>query len=454
MNGEASITVSTPPRHLATFIGALGLLSIAYAISGFNPNIWLHAVLFATGLGLTAWCTPAPDRARVTRLFIFAYLLRVAVTLWMHSMSPNGFFALDDQTYDEQGRFLAHGWSSAELQYASDDLGTGHTGYPLLIGWVYAHFGISLISAKLLNAFFGAMAVPLAYLLGIKLTRSSQVAIGAAALIGFYLFDIVWAGYLMKDTMLQSIFTALLLLILYLVHDRKLWTLPLIAIFIFLINSVRFYAVEVLGAAALLATMVGVSAKFSSSRLTRAMAVLSGIAALGVIGYKVLHASIDVNGLFGNVQMAKDVLRTDPEGTVLQMSFTPGFFLTVLRAAFVYLLGPFPWVFKGMDYTRVLFYPGMYLIYAVLPFFFIGCIRWWRQIDWARAFVFFALVLHATVEIVAFQSGERQRIMTDVIFAVLAAYGWQFRHEFRRMIGMTYAVLFLFMCTHIFLGMI
>jgi len=65
--------------------------------------------------------------------------------------------------------------------------------------------------------------------------------------------------------------------------------------------------------------------------------------------------------------------------TPLTFSLDVRFLVSLARALFVYLFGPFPWVFWGIaDPVNYLFYPGVYAIYGLFPFFVAGLLKMLR----------------------------------------------------------------------------
>jgi hypothetical protein len=142
---------------------------------------------------------------------------------------------------------------------------------------------------------------------------------------------------------------------------------------------------------------------------------------------------------------ATAVEQVDMSGyTFLHPALTLDFVMQFSKGCVVYMLGPFPWVFHGVDWIGMLFYPGMYITYIGLPFFLIGCVQLWKNRKWAGYLILFCFLFHALVEILVYQAGERQRMMTDSIFVICAALGWYQRATYRRFIPATYAGLAIF----------
>jgi hypothetical protein len=109
----------------------------------------------------------------------------------------------------------------------------------------------------------------------------------------------------------------------------------------------------------------------------------------------------------------------------------------------VYLCGPFAWVFTGIYSFALMFYPGMYEIYVLLPFFLLGFYLLLRRASWPGIFILSCFSFHALVQIWMWQSGERQRMMTDIIFIAIGMIGASHARSYRRFISGVYACFFL-----------
>jgi len=210
----------------------------------------------------------------------------------------------------------------------------------------------------------------------------------------------------------------------------------------------RFYSIAVLLLAGLTGVAVAVTRRLFRLRHARiAVAVLVLCVAIGGASLAAAHYGETVTALS---VYARGVETVDAAGQTL-LWFTPelGFVRDFLKAAFVYQLGPFPWIFSGVDIGGTMFYPGMYLIYALFPFFLLGFTDLARELDGCRAFALSAWLLHALVEIFLNQSGGRQRIMVDALFICCAAAGWSRRQGRSSFVAVNYALLLAFAAVHI-----
>jgi hypothetical protein len=415
---------------------------LAYLLSGLDPHVLLHAALFVTGLLITYSVIPGEDARSVIAAFVMAYLLRVLMILALHQLGHGGLLLLDDKGYDEQARFLASDFSVQAIQSAAAKLGTLHTGYPILLAAVYRYVGYSILSAKLLNATFGALCVPVTYHLTAELTDKRSIAVLAAWVCCLFLYDVGWSAYLMKDTFLLLLFSTTILIGVRLARSKRLILLVVASALLFAINFFRMYATAVAIAAAVFACAIELGRRTGRNRTARLLKSSAIVVGITLLSAKVFRSSVDS---FQTVALYSETLDNfDSTGfKLLHFSLTPGFFIGVLRASIVYLLGPFAWILSHVPTTEAIFYPGMYIVYFLLPFFLIGFMYLFCMNSWAATFVLLCYVFHAATEIYMYQSGERQRMMTDIIFIVCAALGWEKRKEHTKVVLCTYGCLVL-----------
>jgi len=407
---------------------------------------------------VTVWIiAPAGEKRAFVAIYVIGYVLRLLAIVLVHQISLSGLIFADDRGYDEQARYLASDWSLSNLNFASAELGTTHTGYPILLSTLYAFLGPSVFSAKVLSALFGALTAPVAFFLAVEVTGEQRTGRLAAWLAAFFLYDVMWAGFLMKDTVLIFLFTSALLACVKLAKQRSLAAAAACIVLFAALQLFRFYAIATIALAGLVALVVGVS-QFDRLRSGRARLWL-GAAAMAMVGATVSLVwayygdSISVLAVYAK---AIDQFQAVPGGeySLLQFSPTFSFIKDAAKAALVYQLGPFAWIFSGVDLGGILFYPGMYLIYALLPYFLLGFGKMAREITPTKAFILAALILHAVAEIFMYQAGERQRVMTDVLFVICAVVGWHARLGKHRFVMGTYAALVAFALAHMSLGLL
>jgi len=435
------------PAWLPALLFVASSAVLAVVASSFNPHVILHLTLFAVGLALTYACSPRGEVPTLIGAYLSAYLIRVAAILIVQQLAPGGLMFLDDGGYDQQAQYLASGWSLSNLVY--DDLGTSHTGYPILLGSLYGFLGRSVLSGKFLNAFFGGLTAPVAYFLAVEISGNRKVGRMSAWLTALFLYDVMWAGFLLKDTILLFLFTTTVLFLVRFAKTHRITMLLAGCGLVIVLQFFRFYSIAVIVLAALAGLVLSVThAGMPPSRNRRLAAGLTGLTiAAGVVWWFFAKYGETVGVL---LRYAQALEQFDSTGnTLLRFAPSLAFIQQFLKAIVVYQLGPFPWVFSGVDIGGTVFYPGMYLIYALAPFFLIGCVRLVKALDGPKAFALAVLLLHAMVEIFMYQSGGRQRIMVDVLFVICAAVGWSAGSKKWQFVIAIYGALLIFAAVHI-----
>jgi hypothetical protein len=419
-------------------------------------HVFLHAGLFVLGLAVI-WLfrrRTKSDTGSLMWAYILAYFIRFIFILALHVFSRDGLFLLDDRNYNDQGRYLAHVLPALNLASSSDltnQLGTHHVAYPLIVGFVYFVGGLSILSAKLLNAFVGAVFAPVIYWLSSALGRDDRgLPLRAAWIAAVFPFDIAWAGFLLRDTILEVVFTCLLAATVAFLRQRSYLFLGLTLLTLYIIDSFRFYAVFVWAGAMTVAALAWLARRIASRFKGNHWVYFGGITAVGVC-----LVTMSLPLLLRQFQFVRIValqiagLGEGGDATPLSFGLNLGFLASLFGAVFAYFLGPFPWVFWGnADPINYLFYPGMYVIYALFPFFVAGFWKMIRGLDPTNIFLVAAMVLHGLIEIYVFQGASRQRMMTDAVFILCAAVAWPARQRFAARTRLAYASLILIAAGH------
>ena len=211
----------------------------------------------------------------------------------------------------------------------------------------------------------------------------------------------------------------------------------------------RYYAAGTLCISWLLAVMAGTARGCAKAPERRWVVFLLGAVVVTAIGWRAFSWITEYAlGLGGGFMDVAENLRVGGY-TPLIFSPTLHYLMQLAHGITVYFLGPFPWVFHGVDTFNYIFYPGMYVIYGMMPFFLAGIWQLVRELDPVGIFIVLVIILHAAMEIYAYQGAERQRIMTDVLFLTCVAVGWRLRARARTLIPAVYVGLASIMCVHL-----
>lgn len=410
-------------------------------------HVVLHLTLFLLGLGLIRLFRPrdSGEMASLTWAYIVGYLVRFAAILLLHSFSHDGMFMLDDRTYDEQGRYLSHLLPGVDSSELPAQLGTNHVAYPLIVGLIYFIGGHSILSAKLLNAFFGALLSPVIYWLCSELgSDDSGMPRRAAWLAALFPFDIAWSAFLLRDTILELLFTFLLAVTIAGLKRRSYLFFGLVIVTLYLINFFRFYAVFVWLGAIILAGVAWLARAIASQNDKKSRLYFVGLTGTGILLFSLSFTWLVQQFQFGRMLVIQLAGLGEGDTTPLVLALNLDFISSFARAVFAYIFGPFPWVFWGdNDPVNYIFYPGMYVILALFPFFAAGFWKTIRGLEPVKIFLAATFVLHGLIEIYVFQGAPRQRMMTDAIFLLCAAIAWPMRHRLSQKIRLTYAAFIL-----------
>jgi len=208
---------------------------------------------------------------------------------------------------------------------------------------------------------------------------------------------------------------------------------------LYILSKFRFYAVTTWAAALVLALLAWLAWRIVPDDPRRRWKIFAcTLLALGLLLAVSWTFLVQRITAFGEIVMAAEVFRGHDVYQLLVPAPSLGYLVALARASILYSFGPTAWIFWDIAPIGLVFYPGMYVIYALLPFFLIGVWRLVRELRPAVIFVLAPLLLHALVEIHLYQAGERQRMMMDAPFILCAAVGWQFRSEYPRAVRYVY----------------
>jgi len=380
------------------------------------------------------------DGRRLVGIFAVAYLVRGAFILCLHQFSHTGLFFFDDVQYHEQGQLIAFGKNIGPL---SEALGTTHTGYPALIGWLYSVADRSILSAKMLNALFGALLVPVAFAICRQLwPQDKDAAFRSAWIVALFPSAVAWSGFLLKDVSLELLFAAIILLTLVAIWKRNVWAALGLLAALYLASLFRFYAVAI-WAGALACAGIGYLVRRFIPKYRMGMLVAASVLSVAGLWNALIWLAPYSETVRTGAAFAYSAMSA-PDVKLLDTSFT-----TVARGIFVYLFGPFPWVFGGFDPVNYVLFPGMYVAYAMFPIAVVGFWKQIRDLEPLKIFAFAPIILLAIIEIYFFQGAPRQRLMCEFLFCMCFAVTWPVRQEFSRITKLSYAAFGLVAFGHI-----
>jgi hypothetical protein len=420
-------------------------------------HILIHLTLFFLGIFLLKIFGPRERETnwKLVQIFVCGYVVRAVVIILLHSFSPNGIFMLDDAEYNRQAVQLCCGQSHPRsLVDIQGEIGSFHIGYSVILGLLYKLAGPSVLSGKLLNAFFGGLVAPLVFGLFRELTTGDiqqQYAITAAWVAALFPYDVAWGAFLLKDAILEFLFAAAILCSVAFFKRRSVLALAGALLAISMAGLFRIFSLGVWAGALGLAGLAYLVRRFAVTRSRRwllfaAMVVGTGAAVVGsllLLAERSDFAQLMVKLVTGYMDVSPDVLSLSPSFSGVAR---------LARAVFVFFFSPFPWVFWDVKPLYYIFYPGMLVIYAGFPFFIAGFWRMVRDLEPLKVFVCSSIVVWGAAQIYIFQAGERERVMIDFLFILCGVWAWPLREQVK--VKPVYAVLAAVAVGHIMLNVL
>jgi len=166
-------------------------------------SIFVALILTMLGLLVVAMIK-SPDRKYLTRLFAFAFFIRVIfvyiIYYYLIGVGGDGFAFTDDRTYDLNARIIAKALNKGQDGY---DIFSWHQnpGYFYFNGWLYSLLGTDTFSSRVVNAFLSSLTVIFIFEIARNLFEL-KVAKIAGLLAAFMPSMIYWSALQFKDTSL------------------------------------------------------------------------------------------------------------------------------------------------------------------------------------------------------------------------------------------------------------
>ncbi len=443
MSTAASLPLSLVPKRTgwALLLATVTSVLVAATWGQLASQILFHIALLgmACGILLAGAGADHPDLKTLFRAFLAAYALRILVTLLWHAFSSDGLFFIDDVTYDGQATALVASIPVSELWHASSYLGSEHVAYPVMLSFIYRWVGHSVLCAALVNAVFGAGTAPVAYWAAHELTQDRATSRFALWISAFFLYDVGWAMFLMRDTILLFLFSFSMAALISLLRRRSVSSLLLAMGSVALLGEFRFYSVHILIASAAVAAFLWVLPDKPAVRWTALIGCASaGTLAAGLVLIRWADWFQEHIAVVGDLLLKADAFQANDIFQLLVPSASVTYLRGLALGTLRYSFHPLAWVFWDIDWIGTVFYPGMYVIYFLLPFFVLGLWISLKRLQPLPVLFFAPLLFQALIQIHLYQGGDRQRMMVDVLFVVAAAIGWQNRREYQKAIRFIY----------------
>jgi hypothetical protein len=381
------------------------------------------------------------DRRFLFRLFIVAFLVRVAVGTAIYVFHWQSFFGGDALTYDFLGDCQQHAWQGrVEYQRAIDiffaEGSSSGWGMIYMVAAIYKFVGRNPLATQYVNCVLGAATALLAYLIALEIFPSQKVARTAAILAAFFPSLIIWSSQGLKDGPIVFLLALSMLAILKLGNKFNLKYLVALALALICLLTLRFYVFYIVALAGGAAFVLG-RHRLTAQSFARQLIVITVVSlALGYFGVsRYATQQIEVYGSAEQLQrMRLDASRSESGfGKDIDVSTTSGALGAVPVGLAYLLLAPFPWQFGSL--RQMLTLPEMIVWWGAIPLLVLGA--WFtirHRIREIAPIVIFTSLLTLTYSIVQGNVGTayRQRAQLLVFYFIFVAVGFVLIREKRQ----------------------
>ena len=168
-------------------------------------SLGVAAALYVIGLVLIKLNNQRGGGAFLTKLFTAAFLLRVGavfgVYFFLISAGGDGYVIDDDRSYNRTALEIAAALEERRPAFKQYGSGFVNIAYFNLNGFLYHYLNFDTLTMRILNSFFGAIAVLLVFKIMLQLFDSRTAKI-AAILVAFIPNMIFWSASQVKDPLI------------------------------------------------------------------------------------------------------------------------------------------------------------------------------------------------------------------------------------------------------------
>jgi hypothetical protein len=304
----------------------------------------------------------AEERARLSRLIFWGFILRAGVALLLEWTNLSERFAPDEQTYRWSGFGLAQYWAGKTYFRPTVFSSDQPLGYFYINGVFSYVFGRTEIPLKLLNAFIGANSCRYAFYIA-RALFGREVAARTATLFTFFPSLVLWSALNIRDVWVIWLILFISWKSLQVVRGYSALATVHVLVGIFALTYFRDYLFYIVAIPPVAAFLIGGRGSIGRNFLITLGAAL-GIVYLvqqGAAQRAEFHMSFEVlsqtrqNMAFGGSAFGQDV----------DIS-TPGKALAFLPVGIAYFLfAPFPWQITSL--LKAFSLPEMILMYGLVP---------------------------------------------------------------------------------------
>ena len=374
------------------------------------------------------------DRKFLLRLFIAAFLARVAIGTAIYAFHWQTFFGGDALTYDYLGECLRQVWQGrVEYQQAIDIFyangASSGWGMVYLVGAVYKFVGRNMLATQYVNSVIGSAIAPLAYMIALEIFPNKTVARTTAVLTAFFPSLIIWSCQGLKDGPIVFLLALSMLAILKLGERFRVQYLVALALALCCLLTLRFYVFYIVVLAGGAAFVLG-RHRLTAHSFTRQLVVIIVVTlTLGYFGVsRYATQQMEVYGSGEELQRMRLDAAVSAEsgfGKDIDVSTTSGALSAIPLGLTYLLLAPFPWQFGSL--RQMLTLPEMLIWWLAIPLLALGA--WFtikHRVREIAPILIFTSLLTLTYSIVQGNVGTayRQRAQLLVFYFIFVAVGF------------------------------
>jgi dolichyl-phosphate-mannose-protein mannosyltransferase len=422
---------------LAISLLLFGLVFAVAPVDGAPATLLALPLIGAVVFGI--W--PLDDRRFLLRIFIAAFLVRVAIGTAIYLFHWQEFFGGDALTYDFLGDAVLNVWQGKPEFQRSIDIfygGGASSGWGMLyfVAVIYRIVGRNMLATQYVNCVFGAATSVIAYVIALEIFPNRSVARVAAVFTAFFPSLIIWSCQGLKDGPIVFLLTLSMAAILKLGDKFSAKYLASLALALCSLLTLRFYVFYIVVIAAGAAFILGRN-RLTAQSFARQLIVMIAISlALGYFGVS-YYATQQIEA-YGSVEHLQRMRSNAAEsaqsgfGKETDISTTSGAISAIPIGLSYLLLAPFPWQFGSL--RQMLTLPEMIVWWCAIPLLVLGA--WFtikHRLREIAPILIFTTLLTLTYSIVQGNVGTayRQRAQLLVFYFIFVAIGFVLMKEKR-----------------------
>ncbi len=293
----------------------LAVLLIVTAVISPEGAAGLLVVLAGGGLFLLVFRVYTADKTFITRLFMSAVAIRLAVGVAIHMLGLREFFGGDANTYDSLGTVLLNTWLGVANNSSWDvirvtSLHSSGWGMYYVVATIYLFAGRNIFAAQCFCAVIGAAIAPMVYYCADAIFGNRRVSRISAIVAAFFPAMIIWSSQLLKDGLLVFLIVLAMTMVIQLQRRVNAVGMILLGFSLFGILSLRFYIFYMVALAVAGSFVVGAS---KSNRSIVGRVIVLAVLGVSLTYFGVIRtASTDLER-FGSLAQVQNS-RGDPQG--------------------------------------------------------------------------------------------------------------------------------------------